>query len=91
MKYQIKWTSRFKKDYQSMMKRGFDLSRLDAVIEKLANGEALPSENHDHALVGKYAALRECHLKPDWLLIYGIYEEVLVLSLARTGSHSDLF
>ncbi len=91
MKYEIKWTSRFKKDYKTMMKQGADIALLDKIIEKLGNGEALPPANRDHSLIGSYAGARECHVKPDWLLIYRVYEDVLVLSLIRTGSHCELF
>ena len=64
---------------------------LDDIIEKLSMGEPLPEKNRDHALSGKLATYRECHILPDWLLIYQIRENILTLTLSRTGSHSDLF
>lgn len=91
MKYEIKWSSKFKKDYKRMIKRGLDIALLNNLIEKLGNGEDLPPEYDDHALLGNYAGFRECHIKPDWLLVYFIQGNVLVLTLSRTGSHSDLF
>ena len=91
MKYTIKWTSRFKKVYKLLMKRGEDIQALDNVIRSLAAGVTLPPEYHDHVLSGRYAGLHECHVRPDLLLVYDCDEEVLVLTLFRTGSHSDLF
>lgn len=90
-KYTVKTTNKFKKDYKLALKRGLPVELLDEIIKKLANGDSLSPENHDHALSGNWANFRECHILPDWLLVYQIYEDVLVLSLARTGSHSDLF
>jgi mRNA interferase YafQ len=93
IKYTVKPTSRFRKDYKSMEKRNLDMSLIDGVITKLAKGILLPEHNRDHALVGNYAGHRGCHIQPDWILIYRKEEEtgVLVLSLTRTGSHSDLY
>ncbi|MDD3694935.1 MAG: type II toxin-antitoxin system YafQ family toxin [Lentisphaeria bacterium] len=91
MKYEVKFTSRFKKDFKIVKKRNLDLDRLYKVIEMLGNGLPLPKEYCDHALVGNYKGARECHIMPDWLLIYGIHKNILVLELMRTGSHSDLF
>lgn len=90
MKYVVRNTSAFKKDYKRAKKRGLDLSKLQRVVERLANGTSLPESFRDHALTGNWANHRECHIAPDWLLIYQIYEDVLVLELTRTGSHSDL-
>lgn len=90
MKYVVRNTSAFKKDYKRAKKRGFNLSKLQRVVELLANGTSLPESLRDHALTGNWANHRECHIAPDWLLIYQIYEDVLVLELTRTGSHSDL-
>ena len=73
------------------MKRGLRLELLEEVVAALAMGEPLPDRNRDHALTGSWSGYRECHILPDWLLIYRIVDEVLVLTLARTGSHSDLF
>nr|WP_311445428.1 type II toxin-antitoxin system YafQ family toxin [Ezakiella coagulans] len=91
MKYKIKFTSRFKKDLQQAKKQGKDIEKLFDVIEKIAKDEALDERYRDHSLVGNYKGTRECHIEPDFLLIYEKIEEVLVLSLVRTGSHSDLF
>ena len=91
MKYTVKPTSKFWKDYKLMVRRGADIALLDDVIAKLAEGIPLPARNRDHALTGTYAKHRECHIEPNWLLVYRIEDNVLVLTLTRTGSHSDLF
>ena len=90
-KYTVKTTSQFKKDFKLAMKRGLNIDLLETVIATLALGEPLPDKNKDHALTGKWIGHRECHILPDWLLIYRIEEEVLILTLARSGTHSDLF
>ena len=90
-KYTVKATTQFKKDYKLAIKRGLKINRLEDVIATLAMGEALPEKNKDHALTGDWAGHRECHIHPDWLLVYRIEDDILVLTLARTGSHSDLF
>lgn len=90
MKYTVKNTSAFKKDYKRAKRRGLDIAKLQRVVDLLANGESLPESLRDHALTGNWAHHRECHVAPDWLLIYQISESVLVLELTRTGSHSDL-
>lgn len=89
--YKITATNHFKKDYKKAKKRGLDLSLLEKVIDKLARGEKLEEKYNDHLLVSNYAGYRECHIRPDWLLIYKIENEILVLTLSRTGSHWDLF
>ena len=91
MKYSVKFTSQFKKDFKLAKRRGLDETKLTQVVELLANGEPLPDQYHDHALGGVWSKHRECHIEPDWLLIYFEVEETLVLTLVRTGSHSDLF
>lgn len=91
MSLDIVWTTQFKKDYKLALKRHLDIALLDNVIRTLARGEVLPEKNRDHALTGDWVGHRECHILPDWLLVYRIEEEVLVLTLARTGTHSDLF
>lgn len=91
MNLEIVWTTRFKKDYKLAMRRHMDMDLLDDIIRKLARGEALPDKNKDHDLSGDWVGHRECHILPDWLLIYKIDESVLVLTLTRTGTHSDLF
>ena len=90
-KYKAYRTSRFKKDYKKAVKRGEDIDKLDQVILLLANGEHLPDSLKDHELTGRLSGLRECHIEPDWLLVYEVKEDKLVLVLTRTGSHSDLF
>ena len=91
MKLDIVWTSQFKKDYKLAMKRGLKMALLDNIIRLLSRGQPLPEKDRDHELSGKWAGHRECHIQSDWLLIYRIENGVLVLTLARTGSHSDLF
>lgn len=91
MRYEILRTSQFKKDYKLAVKRGCDINKLKQVVTLLANGDTLPVEFRDHSLSGNYSGYRECHLQPDWLLVYKIIEEQLVLTLYRTGTHSDLF
>lgn len=91
MKYRVTFTSQFKKDLKLAKKQNKDISKLLEVIEKLAEGEKLEPKFKDHELSGNYAGCRECHVEPDWLLIYEYSENVLVLMLYRLGSHSDLF
>ena len=88
MKYNIRVTARFQKDLKRMHRRGYDISLLTEIIRKLS---ALPEKNKDHSLSRDYIGCRECHITPDWLLIYEIYDRELILYLTRTGSHSDLF
>lgn len=90
IKYNVKFTSQFKKDYKLAMRRGLKISLLDDIITKLSKGESLPQKNKDHALSGNWHGHRECHIQPDWLLIYRLDSDTLVLTLTRTGSHSDL-
>ncbi|MBT9173562.1 MAG: mRNA interferase YafQ [Syntrophomonadaceae bacterium] len=87
----IRYSSRFKKDFKTIVKRGYDVRLLEEVLNILAQEEALPQKYLDHPLAGNYAGHRECHITPDWLLIYKIEREILTLSLTRTGTHSDLF
>ncbi|MCC8059381.1 MAG: type II toxin-antitoxin system YafQ family toxin [Clostridiales bacterium] len=91
MNRDIVWTTRFKKDYKLAIKRHLNIDLLDDIIRILARGEELPEKNKDHELTGDWVGHRECHILPDWLLIYCIDDDVLVLTLARTGTHSDLF
>ena len=94
MKYKVKYTSQFKKELKAAVKRGYDPNEIHYVIDLIADGtnsEVLCSQYKDHSLKGKWQGYRECHIRPDWLLIYELVEDVLVLSLARTGTHSDLF
>lgn len=89
--YSIRPTTKFQKDLKRIEKRGYNISLLTEIIKKLANGEQLPEKNKDHNLSGEYSACRECHITPDWLLIYEIANDELILYLTRTGTHSDLF
>ncbi|EMS69087.1 type II toxin-antitoxin system YafQ family toxin [Ruminiclostridium cellobioparum] len=91
MNYEILATGRFKKDLKSIMKRGYNLQLLQGIVSLLAAGSPLPEKNKDHALSGIWLGHRECHITPDWLLIYKIDNDILVLTLTRTGTHSDLF
>ena len=91
MKYTVKLTNKFRKDYKLMEKRNLNMVLLDEIIKKLAQGIPLPENNRDHAMIGNHAGHRGCHIQPDWILIYRIDDDILVLSLTRTGSHSDLF
>ena len=90
-KYTVKTTTLFKKDFKLAMKRGLNIELLENIIALLSMGEPLPEKIKDHALTGNWVGHRECHILPDWLLIYRIEDNVLVLTLARTGTHSDLF
>lgn len=90
-KYTVKPTTQFKKDFKASMKRGLKIELLEKVIALLAMGETLPDHYKDHALTGNWVGHRECHILPDWLLVYRIEDDVLVLTLSRTGTHSDLF
>lgn len=89
--YNIVATNKFKKDLKLAIKRGYNISLLENIVEKLARGEKLPDKNRDHNLIGNYLGCRECHITPDWLLIYEICDNELILYLTRTGTHSDLF
>lgn len=87
----IKYHTLFKKDFKRIKKRGYDISRLEKIVELLANEVPLPEQFKDHNLSGNYNGFRECHIAPDWLLIYQVNNNELVLVLSRTGSHSVLF
>ena len=91
MKYTLKPTTQFKKDLKTVQKRGLKIELLTDVLNLLANGDKLPEKYKDHALTGKYSHCRECHIQPDWLLIYEYSNNDLILYLTRTGTHSDLF
>lgn len=91
MKYTLKPTSQFKKDLKLMKKRGNDLTLLEEVLNLLADGKPLAEKYRNHTLTGNFGGCSECHIKPDWLLVYEYDEEILYLYLLRTGSHSDLF
>jgi mRNA interferase YafQ len=89
--YRIKQTSKYKKDLKRIKRRGYDISLLKVIIKKLSLGEKLDRKYKDHSLSGIFSGFRECHITPDWLLIYRYEKEVLVLVLSQTGTHSDLF
>lgn len=90
-KYTTHFTNAMKKDFKLIQKRGYNLEELANVVSKLANAEPLEEKYHDHALEGNWANHRELHIRPDWLLIYQIKDDILVLELSRTGTHADLF
>lgn len=89
--YNIVYTNRMKKDAKLMQKRGKNMKKLVNVLDLLASDKTLPSKYKDHQLTGNLSDFRECHIEPDWLLIYQIFENELILSATATGSHSDLF
>lgn len=91
MAREIVWTTQFKRDYKLAMKRHLRIDLLDDVIRMLSRGELLPEKYRDHTLTGNWFGYRECHLLPDWLLVYRVEDDILVLTLVRTGTHSDLF
>ena len=89
--YKIQFTSKMKKDVKRMKKRGRDISKLTSVLSILASGAHLPERFHDHQLSGNMSDFRSCHIEPDWLLVYEIQNDVLILMLYRLGTHSELF
>ncbi len=89
--YQVKYTNAFKKSYKRAKKRGLDMTILESVIDTLRQGKELDTKYKPHALKGNFIGYHECHLQPDWLLIYLIEDDILTLTLADTGTHSDLF
>lgn len=91
MKYDIVPSNQFRKDLKLAQKRGYDMAKIKKVINDLANGEALEVKYRDHSLTGDYVGYRECHIQPDWLLVYQIKGDQLILFLVRTGTYSDLF
>ena len=91
MKYNIIPTTKFKKDLKKASKRNLKIEKLEKVIDIIANGEMLSEKYRDHELNGNYSGCRECHIEPDWLLIYEIHNDKLILILTRTGTHADLF
>lgn len=91
MKHEVKFTNQFKKDLKLAKKRNKDLNKLFKAVEILASGGTLDAKYRDHGLSGDYQGTRECHIEPDWLLVYEIRDDVLVLMLYRLGSHFELF
>lgn len=90
MKYELVTTARFRKDVKRIKKQGLPMRELSFVLGELLAGRELPPAYRDHGLAGNYAGFRECHIRPDWLLIYLVNETELILTASRTGSHSDL-
>lgn len=91
MMLELVTTSQFRKDYKRVKKRGYDMSLLETVIDTLLAEKSLAQRYRDHSLTGNYSGFRECHILPDWLLIYAVDKGHLLLTASRTGSHSDLF
>ncbi len=89
--YELQMTKQFRKDYKLAQKRGFPTQLIWDVIDRLVAGEPLDERYHDHMLSGNYTGFRECHVRPDFLLIYAVDEGKLILTASRTGTHSDLF
>jgi mRNA interferase YafQ len=89
-KYKLDYTTAFSKDLKRVKKRGYDIRLMNDVVNKLRDAVPLEVKNKDHPLTGNWIGYRECHIQPDWLLVYKVYEDKLVLVLTRTGSHSDL-
>ena len=87
----VRYTAQFKKDYKLAVKRGYNPKELEKVIDLLKTGEPLPQIYKDHPLSGEWKNYRDCHIRPDWILIYRVIEDSLILELSRTGTHSDLF
>ena len=87
----IRYETSFKKDYKRAKRRGYNLYLIEEVIRLLVQQEPLPERYKEHSLIGNYAGYRECHITPDWLLIYKVKDNELILVLSRTGTHSDLF
>lgn len=84
-------SNHFKKDLKAIAKRGYDLDLLESIVNKLASHQPLPKKNKDHPLSGNYIGFRECHIQPNWLLVYRYEDNDLILFLSRTGTHPDLF
>ena len=91
MTYTIKPSTKFAKDLKRVQRRGWKIASLTGIVKELAAGKKLLDKHRDHDLVGNFTGLRECHIEPDWLLIYEIDSDNLMLYLVRTGSHSDLY
>lgn len=91
MKYTVDFTTQFKKDLKKASKQGKSIDALFEIVEHIANGDSLDPKYHLHQLTGQYKGCFECHIEPDWLLVYRVYQKTLILLLARIGSHSELF
>ena len=90
-KYTVRVSKRYRRELKAVLLRGKDESKLEEVIDILASGEKLPPRYKDHTLSGQWKGYRECHIEPNWLLVYRIHDDVLVLALMSTGTHSDIF
>ena len=91
MKYRIEYSTTFKRSYKRAQKRGLPMNELNDAVRTLAEGRKLAAKYRDHALTGQYKSCRECHIQPDWLLIYRIQERLEILDLIDTGTHADIF
>ena len=91
MIFNVQYSNKFLKDIKLAKKRKLNMSILHDVIEQLRTGQKLDKKHRDHQLTGDYAGYRECHIQPDWLLVYKIEQNIMTLTLMRTGTHSDLF
>ena len=91
MKYELVLSARFKKGFKLAKKRGLNVALLNEVVDLLLAGKALDAKYKDHELKGRYRGFWECHIQPDWLLVYFVEDDVLVLTLVDTGTHADLF
>lgn len=89
--YRIKLARSFKKSYRRCQRRGYDMTLLDDVIEMLRKGETLPEKYHDHMLKGSFDGFHECHIRPSWLLIYLVEDDIVTMTMIDTGSHAELF
>ncbi len=89
--YRIEFTNEMKRNVKLMRKRGKDISKLTDILNKLASGQVLPQSNNDHQLTDNLRDFRKCHIEPDWLLVYQIHDDILILTATATGTHSDLF
>jgi mRNA interferase YafQ len=89
-KYRLVPTAKYRKDIKLLKKRGYDLSLLKAVVSKLANGETLPAQHRDHPLKGNRKGYRDCHIQHDWVLVYKLDNDALILVLVETGTHADI-
>ena len=89
-KYKVDFTTAFSKDLKRIKKRGYNLSLINEIVTQLADGKPLPEKCKDHPLTGNWKGFRDCHITPDWVLVYRIYNNKLLLVLTRTGTHSDL-
>ena len=87
----VRYSAKFKKDFKNIIRRGYDITLFEDVVGLLREEKPLPEKCCDHQLMGEYMGHRECHISPDWLLIYKVENDMITLSLTRTGTHSDLF